>query len=37
MARTEAEPLPYSRYIVPVLLMIGWIAGCALMVYYVFS
>ncbi|XP_060098689.1 sarcoplasmic/endoplasmic reticulum calcium ATPase regulator DWORF [Heteronotia binoei] len=30
-------PIPYSRLVVPVLLLLGWLAGCALMVYYVFS
>ncbi|XP_061490467.1 sarcoplasmic/endoplasmic reticulum calcium ATPase regulator DWORF [Rhineura floridana] len=35
MAKTE--DVPYSHYVVPVLLLIGWIAGCALMVYFVFS
>ncbi|XP_062987542.1 sarcoplasmic/endoplasmic reticulum calcium ATPase regulator DWORF [Elgaria multicarinata webbii] len=35
MAETEA--IPYSKYVVPTLLFIGWILGCALMVYFVFS
>ncbi|XP_072722914.1 sarcoplasmic/endoplasmic reticulum calcium ATPase regulator DWORF [Ciconia boyciana] len=34
-----AEPaqLPLSRLVVPILLGVGWIVGCALMVYIVFS
>lgn len=28
---------PLSRLLVPVLLALGWILGCALMVYIVFS
>ncbi|XP_072849341.1 sarcoplasmic/endoplasmic reticulum calcium ATPase regulator DWORF [Pogona vitticeps] len=35
MAKTEA--IPYTNYIVPILLLIGWIVGCVLMVYFVFS
>ncbi|XP_053168903.1 sarcoplasmic/endoplasmic reticulum calcium ATPase regulator DWORF [Hemicordylus capensis] len=31
------EPIPYSRLVVPALLLIGWLVGCALMVYFVFS
>ncbi|XP_067850676.1 sarcoplasmic/endoplasmic reticulum calcium ATPase regulator DWORF-like [Heptranchias perlo] len=26
-----------QRYIVPALLLMGWIVGCALAVYFVFS
>ncbi|XP_031410890.1 sarcoplasmic/endoplasmic reticulum calcium ATPase regulator DWORF isoform X1 [Meleagris gallopavo] len=29
--------LPLSRLVVPILLAVGWIVGCALMVYIVFS
>ncbi|XP_043378694.1 sarcoplasmic/endoplasmic reticulum calcium ATPase regulator DWORF isoform X1 [Chelonia mydas] len=29
--------IPYSRLVVPALLMVGWIVGCVLMVYIVFS
>lgn len=32
-----AARVPLSRLIVPVLLAVGWIVGCALMVYIVFS
>ncbi|XP_054022940.1 sarcoplasmic/endoplasmic reticulum calcium ATPase regulator DWORF [Dryobates pubescens] len=34
-----AEPAhgPLSRLLVPLLLAVGWIVGCALMVYIVFS
>ncbi|XP_035422439.1 sarcoplasmic/endoplasmic reticulum calcium ATPase regulator DWORF [Cygnus atratus] len=27
----------FSRLVVPILLAVGWIVGCALMVYIVFS
>ncbi|XP_068548082.1 sarcoplasmic/endoplasmic reticulum calcium ATPase regulator DWORF isoform X1 [Anas acuta] len=30
-------PVPLSRLVVPILLAVGWIVGCALMVYIVFS
>ncbi|XP_066049998.1 sarcoplasmic/endoplasmic reticulum calcium ATPase regulator DWORF [Chamaea fasciata] len=33
----EPAPAPLSRLLVPVLLALGWILGCALMVYIVFS
>lgn len=33
----SSEAIPYTQYIVPVLLLIGWIVGCVLMVYFVFS
>ncbi|XP_066478400.1 sarcoplasmic/endoplasmic reticulum calcium ATPase regulator DWORF [Tiliqua scincoides] len=33
----QPEAIPYSRYVVPALLCVGWIIGCALMVYFVFS
>ncbi|XP_048811175.1 sarcoplasmic/endoplasmic reticulum calcium ATPase regulator DWORF [Lagopus muta] len=33
----DAAPLPLSRLVVPILLAVGWIVGCALMVYIVFS
>ncbi|XP_038673414.1 sarcoplasmic/endoplasmic reticulum calcium ATPase regulator DWORF-like [Scyliorhinus canicula] len=26
-----------QRYVVPVLLLLGWIVGCSVVVYYVFS
>ncbi|XP_062900874.1 sarcoplasmic/endoplasmic reticulum calcium ATPase regulator DWORF-like [Mobula hypostoma] len=26
-----------QRYVVPVLLLVGWIAGCVVAVYYIFS
>ncbi|XP_063194590.1 sarcoplasmic/endoplasmic reticulum calcium ATPase regulator DWORF [Chroicocephalus ridibundus] len=29
--------VPLSRLVVPILLAVGWIVGCALMVYIVFS
>lgn len=29
--------VPLSRLVVPMLLALGWIVGCALMVYIVFS
>ncbi|XP_027503316.1 sarcoplasmic/endoplasmic reticulum calcium ATPase regulator DWORF isoform X3 [Chiroxiphia lanceolata] len=32
-----SAPAPLSRLVVPVLLALGWILGCALMVYIVFS
>ncbi|XP_065496072.1 sarcoplasmic/endoplasmic reticulum calcium ATPase regulator DWORF isoform X2 [Caloenas nicobarica] len=32
----EAQ-VPLSRLVVPILLAVGWIVGCALMVYIVFS
>lgn len=32
-----AAQAPLSRLLVPVLLALGWILGCALMVYIVFS
>ncbi|XP_027633560.1 sarcoplasmic/endoplasmic reticulum calcium ATPase regulator DWORF [Falco biarmicus] len=34
-----AEPaqVPLSHLVVPILLAVGWIVGCALMVYIVFS
>ncbi|XP_051482599.1 sarcoplasmic/endoplasmic reticulum calcium ATPase regulator DWORF [Apus apus] len=32
-----AERAPFSRLVVPLLLAVGWIVGCALMVYIVFS
>ncbi|XP_031459616.1 sarcoplasmic/endoplasmic reticulum calcium ATPase regulator DWORF [Phasianus colchicus] len=32
-----SAPLPLSRLVVPILLAVGWIVGCALMVYIVFS
>ncbi|XP_028650345.1 sarcoplasmic/endoplasmic reticulum calcium ATPase regulator DWORF-like [Erpetoichthys calabaricus] len=34
---TSTGQMDASRYVVPVLLMIGWIVGCALVVYFVFS
>ncbi|XP_036350780.1 sarcoplasmic/endoplasmic reticulum calcium ATPase regulator DWORF [Ochotona princeps] len=34
MAEKEAS---LSRFVVPVLLLIGWIVGCIIMVYVVFS
>ncbi|XP_043378695.1 sarcoplasmic/endoplasmic reticulum calcium ATPase regulator DWORF [Caretta caretta] len=33
----EVGEIPYSRLVVPALLMVGWIVGCVLMVYIVFS
>ncbi|XP_054839972.1 sarcoplasmic/endoplasmic reticulum calcium ATPase regulator DWORF isoform X2 [Eublepharis macularius] len=33
----EPEQIPYSRLVVPILLLVGWLAGCVLMVYYIFS
>ncbi|XP_032643262.1 sarcoplasmic/endoplasmic reticulum calcium ATPase regulator DWORF [Chelonoidis abingdonii] len=33
----ELGAIPYSRFFVPALLVVGWIVGCALMVYIVFS
>ncbi|XP_067405552.1 sarcoplasmic/endoplasmic reticulum calcium ATPase regulator DWORF [Emydura macquarii macquarii] len=33
----ELAEIPYSRLLVPALLMVGWIVGCVLMVYIVFS
>ncbi|XP_064020861.1 sarcoplasmic/endoplasmic reticulum calcium ATPase regulator DWORF isoform X2 [Pogoniulus pusillus] len=33
----EAAQVPLSRLLVPLLLAAGWIVGCALMVYIVFS
>ncbi|XP_039245914.1 sarcoplasmic/endoplasmic reticulum calcium ATPase regulator DWORF [Pipra filicauda] len=32
-----SAPAPLSRLVVPVLLALGWLLGCALMVYIVFS
>ncbi|XP_030072696.1 sarcoplasmic/endoplasmic reticulum calcium ATPase regulator DWORF [Microcaecilia unicolor] len=34
-----AEPgqIEYSRLIVPALLIVGWIVGCGVMVYIIFS
>ncbi|XP_074860377.1 sarcoplasmic/endoplasmic reticulum calcium ATPase regulator DWORF [Carettochelys insculpta] len=34
-----AEPaeVQYSRFVIPALLLVGWIVGCVLMVYIVFS
>ncbi|XP_067897661.1 sarcoplasmic/endoplasmic reticulum calcium ATPase regulator DWORF-like [Heterodontus francisci] len=26
-----------QRYIVPALLLLGWIVGCSVVVYYIFS
>ncbi|XP_048397592.1 sarcoplasmic/endoplasmic reticulum calcium ATPase regulator DWORF-like [Stegostoma tigrinum] len=26
-----------QRYIVPALLLVGWIVGCSVVVYYIFS
>ncbi|XP_051874608.1 sarcoplasmic/endoplasmic reticulum calcium ATPase regulator DWORF-like [Pristis pectinata] len=26
-----------QRYVVPVLLLVGWIVGCTVAVYYIFS
>ncbi|XP_025070613.1 sarcoplasmic/endoplasmic reticulum calcium ATPase regulator DWORF isoform X2 [Alligator mississippiensis] len=34
MAEPENQ---YSRFVIPALLVVGWIIGCALMVYIVFS
>ncbi|XP_045857692.1 sarcoplasmic/endoplasmic reticulum calcium ATPase regulator DWORF [Meles meles] len=33
----EKAELPSSRLLVPILLLIGWIVGCIIMVYVVFS
>ncbi|XP_051637978.1 sarcoplasmic/endoplasmic reticulum calcium ATPase regulator DWORF isoform X2 [Manacus candei] len=33
----EPAPAPLSHLVVPVLLALGWLLGCALMVYIVFS
>ncbi|XP_060622756.1 sarcoplasmic/endoplasmic reticulum calcium ATPase regulator DWORF [Anolis sagrei] len=35
MAQTVT--IPYSQYLVPLLLLIAWIVGCVLTVYFVFS
>ncbi|XP_042316723.1 sarcoplasmic/endoplasmic reticulum calcium ATPase regulator DWORF [Sceloporus undulatus] len=35
MAQTET--VLYSQYFVPILLLIAWIVGCILTVYFVFS
>ncbi|XP_056354948.1 sarcoplasmic/endoplasmic reticulum calcium ATPase regulator DWORF [Oenanthe melanoleuca] len=32
----EPAPVPLSRLLVPLLLALGWILGCALVVYIVF-
>ncbi|XP_030350967.1 sarcoplasmic/endoplasmic reticulum calcium ATPase regulator DWORF [Strigops habroptila] len=41
MVREEAilkkAHVPLSHLVVPILLAVGWIVGCALMVYIVFS
>ncbi|XP_035242299.1 sarcoplasmic/endoplasmic reticulum calcium ATPase regulator DWORF-like [Anguilla rostrata] len=37
MGQKAAGQLDASRLIVPVLLMLGWIVGCAVVVYIVFS
>ncbi|XP_029473047.1 DWARF open reading frame [Rhinatrema bivittatum] len=33
----EEGEVEYTRYIVPALLLAGWIVGCGVMVYIVFS
>ncbi|XP_053246301.1 sarcoplasmic/endoplasmic reticulum calcium ATPase regulator DWORF [Podarcis raffonei] len=33
----KSETIPYSTYVVPALLLLGWLAGCVLMVWFVFS
>ncbi|XP_024851641.1 sarcoplasmic/endoplasmic reticulum calcium ATPase regulator DWORF [Bos indicus] len=33
----EKAEATLSRYVVPILLLIGWIVGCIVMVYVVFS
>ncbi|XP_064418107.1 sarcoplasmic/endoplasmic reticulum calcium ATPase regulator DWORF-like [Latimeria chalumnae] len=33
----NSDQIPYAHLVVPVLLLIGWIVGCALVVYVVFS
>ncbi|XP_026710706.1 DWARF open reading frame isoform X1 [Athene cunicularia] len=36
-AALKKAQVPLSRLVVPILLAVGWIVGCALMVYIVFS
>ncbi|XP_051637977.1 sarcoplasmic/endoplasmic reticulum calcium ATPase regulator DWORF isoform X1 [Manacus candei] len=36
-AEVQQAPAPLSHLVVPVLLALGWLLGCALMVYIVFS
>ncbi|XP_069069413.1 sarcoplasmic/endoplasmic reticulum calcium ATPase regulator DWORF [Pleurodeles waltl] len=33
----SAGEIPYKQFIVPALLITGWIVGCAMMVYVIFS
>ncbi|KAE8604151.1 hypothetical protein XENTR_v10014592 [Xenopus tropicalis] len=33
----ETGIMAYKKFLVPVLLGVGWIAGCVLMIYVVFS
>ncbi|XP_028587182.2 sarcoplasmic/endoplasmic reticulum calcium ATPase regulator DWORF isoform X2 [Podarcis muralis] len=33
----KSETILYSTYVIPPLLLLGWLAGCVLMVWYVFS
>uniref|UniRef100_A0A8C6E0N4 Small transmembrane regulator of ion transport 1 n=1 Tax=Moschus moschiferus TaxID=68415 RepID=A0A8C6E0N4_MOSMO len=33
----EKAEVSLSRFVVPILLLIGWIVGCIVMVYVVFS
>ncbi|XP_036391878.1 sarcoplasmic/endoplasmic reticulum calcium ATPase regulator DWORF-like [Megalops cyprinoides] len=37
MGQKAAGQLDTSRLLVPALLLLGWIVGCAVVVYYVFS
>ncbi|XP_032887685.1 sarcoplasmic/endoplasmic reticulum calcium ATPase regulator DWORF isoform X1 [Amblyraja radiata] len=37
MGRSWESGKTDQRYIVPALLLLGWIVGCSVVVYYVFS
>nr|XP_028818506.1 DWARF open reading frame [Denticeps clupeoides] len=37
MGQKATGQLDTSRLLVPILLMLGWIVGCAIVVYFVFS